>query len=136
MRGRLRRISRAASSTSSAPAAASRSASPGALEVDEAAHEILRSLPRTDDALLLSLADKFRGPEGQARFELLFDRLAEQVHAMATGQALAGEGTGLDRWAQTWELLTRLPGEAEALNLDRADAFFTAMRELRAAAAA
>ena len=29
-----------------------------------------------------------------------------------------------------------LPAEAEALNLDRADAFFTAMRELRAAAAA
>ena len=47
---------------------------------------------------------------------------------MATGQALAGEGIALDRWAQAWELLTRLPGEAEALNLDRADAFFTAMR--------
>ena len=119
-----------------APGLALRLASVGALEVDEAASEILRALPRTDDALLLSLADKFRGPEGQARFELLFDRLAEQVHAMATGQALAGEGTGLDRWAQAWELLTRLPGEAEALNLDRADAFFTAMRELRAAAAA
>lgn len=119
-----------------APGLALRLASVGALEVDEAAHEILRSLPRTDDAMLLSLADKFRGAEGQARFELLFDRLAEQVHAMATGQALAGEGTGLDRWARAWEVLTRLPGEAEALNLDRADAFFTAMRELRAAAAA
>jgi len=119
-----------------APGLALRLASVGALEVDAAAHEILRSLPRTDDAALLALADKFRGAEGQERFELLFSRLAEQVHDMATGQALAGEGVGLDRWAQAWELLTRLPGEAEALNLDRADAFFTAMRELRAAAAA
>jgi DNA polymerase III subunit delta' len=119
-----------------APGLALRLASVGALEVDAAAHEILRSLPRTDDAALLALADKFRGAEGQERFELLFSRLAEQVHDMATAQALAGEGVGLDRWAQAWELLTRLPGEAEALNLDRVDAFFTAMRELRAAAAA
>lgn len=119
-----------------APGLALRLAAAGALEVEEQANEILRSLPRTDDALLLSLADKFRGSEGQERFELLFDRLAEQVHAMASSQALAGEGIALDRWAQAWELLTRLPAEAEALNLDRADAFFTAMRELRAAAAA
>jgi DNA polymerase-3 subunit delta' len=119
-----------------APGLALRLASVGALEVDAAAHDILRNLPRTDDAALLALADKFRGAEGQERFELLFSRLAEQVHDMATAQALAGEGVGLDRWAQAWELLTRLPGEAEALNLDRVDAFFTAMRELRAAAAA
>lgn len=119
-----------------APGLALRLAAVGALEVDQQAQEILRGLPRTDDALLLSLADKFRGPDGQVRFELLFDRLAEQLHAMATTQALAGEGIALDRWAQAWELLTRLPAEAEALNLDRADAFFTAMRELKAAAAA
>lgn len=119
-----------------APGLAMRLATVGALEVDEQAREILRSLPRTDDALLLSLADKFRGAEGQARFELLFDRLAEQVHAMAAGQALAGQGVALDRWAQAWEMLIRLPAEAEGLNLDRADAFFTAMRELRSAAAA
>lgn len=118
-----------------APGLALRLASVGALEVDAAAGDILRQLPRTDDALLLSLADRFRGAEGQERFELLFSRLAEQVHEMATRQALAGEG-GLDRWARAWEVLTRLPGEAEALNLDRADAFFTAMRELKAAAAA
>jgi DNA polymerase-3 subunit delta' len=119
-----------------APGLALRLAAAGALEVDQTAHDILRSLPRTDDASLLALADRFRGAEGQERFELLFDRLAEQVHAMATGQALAGEGIALDRWAQAWEVLTRLPREAEALNLDRADVFWTAMRELRAAAAA
>ncbi len=119
-----------------APGLALRLAAADALAMDEAAHEILRHLPRTDEAALLALADKFRGAEGQERFELLFGRLADQVRQMATSQALAGEPGGLDRWAQAWELLTRLPGEAEALNLDRADAFFTAMRELRAAAAA
>jgi len=35
-----------------------------------------------------------------------------------------------------WERLRVLPDQAEGLNLDRADAFWTAMRELRAAAAA
>lgn len=119
-----------------APGLALRLAAAGALEVDQTAHDILRSLPRTDDAALLALVDRFRGAEGQERFELLFDRLAEQVHAMATGQALAGEGIALDRWAQAWDVLTRLPREAEALNLDRADVFWTAMRELRAAAVA
>ncbi|HYG27079.1 MAG TPA: DNA polymerase III subunit delta' [Caulobacteraceae bacterium] len=127
---RLARMSRGA------PGLALRLAAAGALEVEAAALEILRGLPRTDDAALLALADKFRGAEGQQRFELLFARLAEQVHAMATSQALAGEGSGLDRWARAWEVLSRLPAEAEALNLDRADAFFTVMRELKAAAAA
>ncbi|HEX6866761.1 MAG TPA: DNA polymerase III subunit delta' [Caulobacteraceae bacterium] len=119
-----------------APGLALRLAAADALAMDDQAHEILRHLPRADEAALLALADKFRGAEGQERFALLFDRLADQVRQMATAQALAGERGGLDRWAQAWELLTRLPGEAEALNLDRADAFFTAMRELRAAAAA
>lgn len=128
--GRLARMSKGA------PGLALRLAAAGALEVEAAALEILRTLPRTDDAALLALADKFRGPEGQERFQLLFARLAEQVHAMATSQALAGEGQGLDRWARAWEVLNRLPIEAEALNLDRADAFFTVMKELKAAAAA
>ena len=43
---------------------------------------------------------------------------------------------GLDRWAQAWETLQRLPREVEALNLDRADALFTALGELRQAARA
>jgi len=120
-----------------APGLALKLAAADALALDEAAREILRLLPRTDDAALLALTDKFRGAEGQERFALLFDRLADQVRQMATEQALRGdESGGLDRWAQAWELLARLPGEAEALNLDRTDAFFTAMRELRAAAAA
>ena len=46
-----------------------------------------------------------------------------------------GQG-GLDRWASAWETLQRLPSEVEALNLDRADALFTALTELRDAARA
>lgn len=118
-----------------APGLAMRLAAGGALEMDAAAGEILRSLPRLDDAACLALSDSFRGAEGAERFSLLFERLADQVHQMAAAQAAAGAGEGLDRWAQAWTLLNRLPAEAEALNLDRADVFWTAMRELRAAAA-
>jgi DNA polymerase-3 subunit delta' len=82
------------------------------------------------------LADRFRGPEGATRFELLFDRLADHIHAMAAGQALEGVGEprDLDRWAVAYEMLTLAPREAEALNLDRADSFFTALSLLKAIA--
>ena len=43
---------------------------------------------------------------------------------------------GLDRWAQAWETLQRLPREVDAVNLDRTDALFTALSELRDAARA
>jgi DNA polymerase-3 subunit delta' len=119
-----------------APGLALRLAAADALGADDAAHEILRNLPRLDEAALMVLADSFRGPEGQARFDLLLDRLAAQVQAMAVGQAMSGAGEGLDRWVLAWEKLRVLPDQTEGLNLDRADAFWTAMRELRAAAAA
>jgi len=38
------------------------------------------------------------------------------------------------RWARAWESLIALPRDAEAVNLDRADAFFTAIGRLRQAA--
>ena len=113
-----------------------RLADAGALEIDDQAHELLRSLPRLDDSAMLVIAEKFRGAEGQARFEMLFDRLADQIHHMAASQATSGVGEGrdLDRWAQAHEMLTLMPREAEALNLDRADSFFTALARLRAIA--
>jgi DNA polymerase-3 subunit delta' len=106
-----------------------------AIDMDDAARALIEGLPRLDEAMALSLADRFRGGEGQAQFNLLFDRLAERVHGFAAERAGQGIG-GLDRWAQVWETLQRLSREVEALNLDRADALFTALGELRQAARA
>jgi DNA polymerase-3 subunit delta' len=106
-----------------------------ALEMDDAARALIEGLPRVDEAMALSLADRFRGGEGQAQFDLLFDRLAERVHGFAAERAAQGVG-GLDCWAQVWETLQRLSRDVEALNLDRADALFTALGELRQAARA
>lgn len=106
-----------------------------ALDMDDAARALLADLPKVDEAMALSLADKFRGGEGQAQFNLLFDRLAERVHGFTVDRA--GQGTlAVDRWAQAWETLQRLPREVEALNLDRTDALFTALEDLRRAARA
>ncbi|RAK61175.1 DNA polymerase III subunit delta' [Phenylobacterium hankyongense] len=110
-------------------------AAAAAIAMDDAARAIVGDLPRLDEAMALSLADRFRGGEGQAQFNLLFDRLAERIHGLAVDRA--GQGIGaLDRWAQAWETLQRLPREVEALNLDRTDALFTALTELRRAAQA
>jgi DNA polymerase-3 subunit delta' len=105
-----------------------------ALTLDEAAGAILADLPRLDEGLALSLADRFRGGEGAVQFNLLFERLADRVHAQAIERA--GQGARpIDRWAHAWETLQRLPQEVEALNLDRTDALFSALNELRQAAA-
>jgi DNA polymerase-3 subunit delta' len=104
-----------------------------ALEADQTARALLRSLPEVDGAALLALADSFRGTEGAQRFALLFERLADQVHEMATS-TLSGAAPGVDRWAQVWERLVRLPREVEGLNLDRADAFWSTVADLRDAA--
>ncbi len=111
-------------------------AAAGALEIDRAAHELLRQLPQTDDSALLALAGELRGQEGVRRFELLFERLAEHVKVMVEG-TIGREGSGRpEPWIDAWEQLTSLPGEAEALNLDRQDAFWTAVASLREAARA
>ncbi|MEI7932464.1 MAG: DNA polymerase III subunit delta' [Alphaproteobacteria bacterium] len=108
----------------------------GAIEMDRTAHEILRALPDRDEGMMLALAEGFRGGEGAMRFNLLFERLADQVHAMSRRSAMAGETAGLDRWAAAWEQLIRAPREAEGINLDRADVFWTTLDQLRQAARA
>jgi DNA polymerase-3 subunit delta' len=118
-----------------APGKALQLAAAQAIAVDDAARALLDGLPRVDEAFALSLADRFRGGEGAAQFALLFDRLAERVHGLSTRAAEQGAGA-LDRWAQAWETLQRLPREVEALNLDRTDALFAALGELRKAATA
>lgn len=118
-----------------APGRALQLAAAEALAMDDAARDLLADLPQVDETRALSLAEKFRGGEGPAQFSLLFERLSDRVHALAADRAAQGLGA-LDRWAQAWETLQRLPREVEALNLDRADAFFTALSELRQAARA
>jgi DNA polymerase-3 subunit delta' len=116
-----------------APGRALALAAAQAIALDDAARDLLADLPRVDEAFALSLADRFKGGEGQAQFNLLFDRLAERVRAMVVERAAQGMGA-LDRWAQAWETLQRLPREVEGLNLDRTDALFAALTELRQAA--
>lgn len=127
-----------------APGRAWRLATLDAGGIDAAARELMRRLPGRDEAAMLALAESFRGAAGGARFDLMLDRLADQVHARASQAALArgggtaggeaGEGAALDRWAEVWESLITLQREVEAVNLDRVDAFFTALSRLRAAA--
>jgi len=118
-----------------APGKALQLAAAQALAMDDAARALLEDLPRVDEAFALSLADRFKGGEGQAQFNLLFDRLAERVHGLVANAAAQKMGA-LDRWAQAWETLQRLPREVEGLNLDRTDALFAALNELRQAARA
>ena len=106
----------------------------GALEIDHAARELLRQLPQGDESALLAMAQEFRRADGAERFELLFERLADQVRVMVeqtSGEAGAGR---MEPWMDAWDLLTSLPAEAAGLNLDRQDAFWTAMSSLRQAA--
>jgi DNA polymerase-3 subunit delta' len=105
----------------------------GAIAVDQAARELIRRLPDADTPALQALADSFRGPEGMERFILLFDRLGDHVRLRA--ELAAEEGSrDSDRWAEAWSKLAALPREVEGLNLDRADAFWSALGDLRAAA--
>ncbi len=98
-----------------------------ALEFDALARDLV-SGEYPGEAALLHLTDKFRGAEGQIRFELLFERLAEAVRERAIGEG----GASVERWATLWDKLAAAPGEADAINLDRADVFWTLTGELKA----
>jgi DNA polymerase-3 subunit delta' len=115
-----------------APGRALRLANAGALEIDETARRLVERLPAIDQSAALHLADSFRGPEGAQRFALAMDRIGAALHETAAASAL--DGRGVDRWAEAWSLVADLPGEVEAINLDRADAFFTALGRLAALA--
>jgi len=104
-----------------------------AIALDDAAREVLARLPDLDEGAALVLADRFRGVEGGANFSLFVERLGDRLHALVRERAAAGIG-GLDPLAQAWERLTALPREVDGLNLDRADALFSVLRDLRTAA--
>lgn len=109
-----------------APGRALRLASSRALEFDLLARELVEGR-RPPASAMVKLADGFRGAEGQARFELLFERLAEAVRARATTRPEA-----VERWADLWARLASAPAQADAVNLDRADVFFSHLAELEA----
>jgi DNA polymerase-3 subunit delta' len=125
---RLARMSRGA------PGRALSLAARGALDVDRQVEGILQRLPTTDGPELLGLVDSFRGPEGGNRFNLLLERFADRLAAAALQRADHGALAAADRWSAAWDRLSRLPDQVEALNLDRADAFWSLMGDLRAAA--
>jgi DNA polymerase-3 subunit delta' len=117
-----------------APGRAWRLSAIGALQADDQARALLASLPKTDDTVTSALAETFRAPAGAEKFNLFFNRLADNIHEIACTEAKRGEGRGLDAWVEAWEYVTALPRSVEAVNLDRADAFLSALGRLRAIA--
>jgi DNA polymerase-3 subunit delta' len=79
----------------------------------------------------MAVADRFRGPEGQARFEVLMDRLIAAVKVRALEEGAAGS-----RWAELWSRLSELPDRAAAINLDRGDVLAGALADLQRTKAA
>ena len=111
-------------------------AAAGALQADDAAAALIQGLPTADEHALQAMADSFRGADGAGRFALTFDRLAERLRMAILETAGEGASSAAERWTQSWERLIHLPGAVEALNLDRADAFWSAVADLRDAARA
>ena len=96
----------------------------------DAALDILDQLPHADPAAVQALADSLRGSGGAERFAALVHAWSGWVRAAAL-HAAPGEGEG---WAKLWVRLNTLPERVEGLNLDRADALWTMVREVKAAA--
>ena len=112
-----------------APGRALRLAESHALDLDDVARAlVLGGAPAENE--LLALADSFRGQAGQGRFELFLERLAEAIRMAAT-QARLDAGYAA-RLAEFWDKVADAPGEADAVNLDRADMFWTLLAELKA----
>ncbi len=105
-------------------------AASGALALDDAAAELLAAGSGAQrDADALRLADRFRGGEGAQTFALLLERLGERLRLAALGAATTASA---EAWAGLWRRTAEAPGRVEALNLDRADAFWSLLAELRA----
>ena len=100
-------------------------ASGATLEADQLAQAWVAAA-ELDRAAVMAVADKFRGPEGQERFETLMDRLIAAVKLRALDEGKSGA-----RWAELWERLSELPDRAAAINLDRADVLAGALADLQ-----
>lgn len=94
------------------------------LELDRLARRWVDEGP-VDRAEQMSVADGFRGAEGQAKFEALMDRLAAAVKARSLDAARQGAA-----WADLWTRLTEAPERTAAINLDKADILAGALADL------
>ena len=112
-----------------APGQALRLAEGQALALDATARGLVLGEPAPDNELL-ALADSFRGQAGQRLFDLFFERLAEALRVVAT-QSRVDPGYAA-RLAELWDKVAAAPGEADAINLDRADVFWSLLAELKA----
>lgn len=115
----------AAAMAGGSPGAALALAAGTTFEMDQLARQWVEG--DIDRAEALSIADKFRGAEGQERFEVLMERLIAAVRMRALN---SGPGRG-NRWAELWERLQPLPDRAAGLNLDRGDVLAGALADLR-----
>lgn len=122
--------SRIASMAAGSPGQALALASGATLEADLLAQAWVRA-ETVDRAEAMAIADKFRGAEGQERFETLMDRLIAAVKVRALEEGASGA-----RWAELWTRLSELPDRAAAINLDRADVLAGALADLQRTKAA
>jgi DNA polymerase-3 subunit delta' len=126
-------VLRLARMAAGSPGRALQLAASGGIAVDDAARTLIEHLPAADLGTMQGLVDGFRGGQGADRFGLLLTRLSD--HARRRAIAAAEEGArDSARWADLATRLADLPGEVDGLNLDRGDAFWTMVGELRAAA--
>ena len=68
------------------------------------------------------------------RLAALFERLADLVRTRLARLVETRAVAGVDAWTSAWRRLVFASGEAEALNLDRTDMFWSVLADLRAAA--
>ena len=103
-----------------------------ALKLDEIAKRMVDGSGPQDRAAVTALVDGLRGGEGMARFTLIIDRLA----SAAQDRAKSAPAAEAFRWAGLWTRLQALPPRVEGLNLDRADALWSAILDIGEAARA
>jgi len=120
---------RVADMAGGSPGAALSLASGAMLEMDQLAEAWVTGA-EVDRAEALAVADRFRGAEGQARFDMLMDRLIAAVKRRALSERQGA------RWAELWARLSELPDRVAGLNLDRGDALAGALADLQRVKAA
>lgn len=95
----------------------------------DASFDLLDRMPSVDPAAVQALSEGLRGAGGAERFRALIDGWAERVRQAAlTAEPGRGEG-----WAALWTRLNALPERVEGLNLDRADALWSVIGEIKSA---